>query len=93
MGLFERCADEMIAVSKRRNVSLRASMDLLPPNMLTDTFKEYAHRPQWCSPNGYAVGDAKQQSGVGSLRRIMDVEAFLRDVAAYRDHKCPKEAA
>jgi hypothetical protein len=83
----------MIQAAKQRNTSLRAAMDLIPGSLLTDTFREYAHAPQWCSPNGYAVGDAKQQSGVGTLRRIMDVEKFLTDVAAYRDRRYPKEAA
>jgi hypothetical protein len=87
MGLFERCADEMIATAKRRNVSLRAAMDLVPGNLLTDCWKEYAYRPQVCGSNGYATNGAKQQSGLGTLRRILDVEKFLADVAAYAAQK------
>jgi hypothetical protein len=91
--LFERCSDALIQTAKQRNTSLRAAMDLIPGSLLTDCFREYAHQPQVCGANGYATGGAQQQSGVGTLRRIMDVEKFLKDVAAYSDRKYPKKAA
>jgi hypothetical protein len=91
--LFQRTADALIATAKQRNTTLRVAQDLIDQQLLRDCYREYAHQPQWCSPNGYAVGDSRQQSGVGTLRRIMDVEKFLHDVAAYRDSKQPKAAA
>ena len=89
---FAACAEAMIAVAKARNVSLRASLDLIPGSMLTYCWRSYAERPQTCVGGGFASGGSKLQSGSGTLRRIVDVEKFLADVAAYRDRK-PREAA
>ena len=91
MGLFERCADALIAASVQRRTSLRAALDLIPGSLLRDTFRAYAERPQVCVGGGFASGGSRIQSGQGSLRRILDVEKFLADVAAYRDK--PKAVA
>jgi hypothetical protein len=68
-------------------------MDLIPPSQLTDCWREYAEQPQVCVGGGFASGGSKLQSGRGTLRRIVDVERFLKDVAAYADRKQPKAAA
>jgi hypothetical protein len=92
MSTFERCADALIQAAKQRNTSLRAAMDLIPGSLLTDAFRAYAEQPQVCVGGGFASGGSKLQSGRGTMRRVVDVEKFLKDVANYRDRK-PREAA
>jgi hypothetical protein len=87
MGLFERCADQLIAKSAERRVSFKAAIDLVDQSLLRSAFQEYAHRPQICVGGGFASGGQQIRSGLGSMRRVLDLPKFLADVEQYRDRR------